>query len=72
MMENFILKLSDIVNEDVDYLSEDRLLAEIPLWDSMSMLVFVAMADRDYQRKLKASEVKAAKTVADLYSLVSV
>lgn len=69
-MEKFISKLSDIVNEEAAFLIPERLLSEIPLWDSMSMLVFVAMADRDYQKKVKPSDVKAAKYVADLYALL--
>lgn len=70
-MEEFTHKLSSIVNEEASFLTEDRLLTEIPLWDSMSMLVFVAMADQDYSRKLKSSEVKAARTVGELYGLLT-
>jgi acyl carrier protein len=71
MMETFVLKLSEIVNEDISYLAEDRLLAEIPMWDSMSMLVFVALADQEYGKKLKSSQVKSAQTVGDLYDLLT-
>lgn len=69
-METFVLKFSEIVNEDITFLTADRQLSEIPLWDSMSMLVFVALADQEYGIKLKSAEVKVAQTVGDLYALL--
>jgi acyl carrier protein len=70
MMEAFIMALSDIVQESAEYLHSDRRLDEIPMWDSTAQLVFMALADRDYQTKIKPSALRQAVTVGDLFSLL--
>ncbi len=48
----------------------DEPLDEI-YWDSMTVVMFIAMADQNYSVAVAPSKLADAKTVSDLYSLVS-
>jgi len=66
----FLDEMNDLLDSD-KVVTLESLLDDIEEWDSLSYVSFLAMATTKWGVKdLKSSDVKAAKTVADLYSLV--
>lgn len=69
-MEKFLEKLSGILESEMEILPETY-LSDIEEWDSLSVVSFAAMAQVDYGKTINISDIRAAKTVQDLYELVS-
>ena len=66
----FLNEMNNLLDSDEDVTLES-LLDDIEEWDSLSYVSFLAMATTKWGLKdLKRSDVKSAKTVGDLYSLV--
>ena len=40
-------------------------------WDSMTVVMFIAMADQKYSVAISPAKLANAKTVSDLYSLIT-
>lgn len=40
-------------------------------WDSMAVVMFIAMADKDFGVAVSAGDIRSAKTVDDLYSILT-
>ncbi len=70
-MESFINTLAELLEISPVDLSAEKSLADIAEWDSLAMISFVAMADKEYGRKLQGDAIAQAQTVRDLYKLVS-
>jgi acyl carrier protein len=51
-------------------LVEGARLSEIPEWDSMSVLVFITMADSSFGKQIKADQLSACQTVGELVDLL--
>jgi hypothetical protein len=45
-------------------------LADMPEWDSLAAMAFLALGLRHFDRKLRLAQVKKAVTVRDLYALL--
>lgn len=60
-------KLSNILEEDV---TVDTILSEVEAYDSLAILSIVALADKEYDKTLKASDLVNVKTVQELISLI--
>lgn len=60
-------KLSNILEEDV---TVDTVLSEVEAYDSLAILSIVALADKEYGKTLKASDLVNVKTVQELISLI--
>lgn len=60
-------KLSNILEEDV---TVDTVLSEVEAYDSLAILSIVALADKEYDKTLKASDLVNVKTVQELISLI--
>lgn len=60
-------KLSNILEEDV---TVDTVLGEVEAYDSLAILSIVALADKEYGKTLKASDLVNVKTVQELISLI--
>jgi acyl carrier protein len=39
-------------------------------WDSLAVLGFITMVDSEYDIKIAAADIKSARTIEDLHSLV--
>ena len=65
-MEKFIEKMVDVLDSEEEITAE-TILSDLEEWDSLS---FMAMANAVYGKKVLPSDVKAAKTLKDLYELV--
>jgi len=46
-------------------------LEEFKEWDSMGYISIMSMIDEEYGKEVNADQLKACKTLADLYELVS-
>lgn len=46
-------------------------LEEFKEWDSMGYISVMSMLDEEYEKEVNANQLKACKTLADLYKLVS-
>ena len=68
-MEQFIEKMADMLDAEEE-ITMDTVLDELDEWDSLSFVSFLAMANAAYGKKLNATDVKNAETVADLYELI--
>ena len=70
-METFLKNLADLLDMESSVITMESYLTDLEAWDSLSIVSFAAMADIKYKKQLKATEVKAAQTVADLHALVT-
>lgn len=68
-VEEFKEQMLDVLNveEEVEL---DTDLADIEEWDSVAYVAYLAMAAEYTDRTIRAAEVRAAKTVRDLYDLI--
>ncbi len=62
--------LEEMLELDPESIKGDETLDEIA-WDSMTVVMFIAMADQNYSVAVAPSKLADAKTVSDLYALVS-
>jgi acyl carrier protein len=62
--------LESMLELDPGTITGDKSLDEIA-WDSMTVVMFIAMADQNYSAAVSPSKLADAKTVADLYTLVT-
>jgi acyl carrier protein len=53
-------------------LQESTPLEELEMWDSVSMMTFIALADEASGVKLSARQIRDCKTVGDLLNLTGV
>lgn len=52
-------------------IAPDTVLAEIPAWDSLAILIVISLADEQYGVTLTGDEVRAANTPADLAARIA-
>lgn len=67
--EEFLEQMLDVLNREEEIAFEDR-LEDIEEWDSLGYVAFLAMATEFTDKTIKASEVRGAQTVEDLYNLI--
>ena len=59
---------------DVDALAqaeETTVLAALPQWDSLSILLVVSHAEHVHDREITGAQVRACRTVGDILNLLS-
>lgn len=61
--------IAEILEVEVDELTLTTELNE-DLWDSLAVVTFISEVDSNFEKIISPAEVSAAKTVADLVSLV--
>lgn len=62
--------LEEMLELDTASLKGDEALENLN-WDSMAVVMFIAMADKNYGVAVNVGDVRNAKNVADLYALIS-
>jgi acyl carrier protein len=70
-MNDFIEKMAEILEVDAAELSDGMKFRDLPSWDSLAQLSFLALAQDDYSKNLTSDNLKSAATFKDLYELVS-
>lgn len=68
--EEFLEQMLDVLNREEEISLDDK-LEDIDEWDSLGYVAFLAMAAEYTEKSIRASEVRNAKTVGDLYNLVA-
>ena len=64
----FVEKVSELVEEPVTL---ETALADVPAWDSMSAIGFVALVDAHLNATVRPQALFECQTVADLVALVA-
>lgn len=68
-MDEFLAEMAEILEEDT--VEADAELENFESWDSLAALSVLAMADTNFGVTLTADEANGAKTVGDLYRLIT-
>ena len=67
---DFIEQLIDLMDTEED-IGMDTLLENIEEWDSLSYVAFLAMCTKLLNRRVEPQKVREAKTVRDLYEIIT-
>ncbi len=66
-IKDFITIFDD---EPTDVLTMDTVFRNIEGWSSLTALAFMALADEEYNVKIKGEDIRMAKTIEDLYNSI--
>lgn len=66
-LENFTFQFEDTDASEIQF---DTIFKDLDEWSSLLALSVIAMADEDYDVKLKGDDIRQAKTVEDLYNII--
>ena len=67
-MENFYVKLAELL--EVNEVKPADVLADFPLWDSLTVLALVATLDSDYGVNMTAADLEKLGTAGELAAAV--
>ena len=67
-IENFATQFEE-TDADVVFAAETR-FREIEEWSSMTAMSIIAMVDEEYHVKLTGDDIRASKTIEDVYNCV--
>lgn len=71
-LQDFTQKFADCFNQtDPAQITANTNFKGLEEWGSMLALIVIAMVDADYGKTVTAEDIKAANTVADLFTIVS-
>ena len=68
----FVKQIADILEISPENLTGSELLEEIGVWDSLSIISFVAMVDVELKKIVDPEKLKEAQTINDLIELVGI
>ena len=68
--KNFLEKMMDLLDVEEEP-SMDSNLEDFEEWDSLAYVTFLAMANRASNKRIAPEDVKAAKTLGDLFNLIN-
>lgn len=70
-IKEFIEKLAEALDDmDASALSPETNFRDLDEWSSIAALSIIAMADEEFGKEISGSDIRAAKTVQDLFNLV--
>jgi acyl carrier protein len=69
--QTFLHEIEEVVDVDSGSLSGEETLDEIPNWDSLAFLSFLAMADSRFGLKIDPETLRTAKSVSDLCAILA-
>ncbi len=71
-IEDFILTIEEEF-EDIEpgALKPETIFREVFEWNSINALIFIAMVKTEYDVSINAEEIGSAKTVQDLFDVIS-
>jgi len=70
MSNEFLRLFQEILNSESPTEMSMR-LEDIPEWDSLSAMAFIALAERHFNKHLRLSDLNGKKTVEELHDLLS-
>jgi len=69
--KNYFLLLDELVENDLGTITGTENLTDIPKWDSLAVIGFIALLDQHFAVSVPAVKIIACRTVDDLASLVA-
>lgn len=66
--KQFLALFRETLQRDAVIRMEDA-LADMEEWDSLAAMASIALAEREFSRRLKLKELKQQRTVRDVYEL---
>ena len=67
----FLGHLDEIMEQEPGTLKEGEALKDVPKWDSMTVVQFIAFADEEFNLAIPSAKLLACATVDDLAALPS-
>lgn len=67
----FLGHLDEIMEQEPGTLKEGEALKDVPKWDSMTVVQFIAFADEQFNLAIPGTKLLACATVDDLAALLS-
>ena len=68
----FIIKFAEELEiENVDTLTPETKFRDLDEWSSLSVMVFIAFADENFDKQIGDTQIASCNTIQDLYNLVS-
>lgn len=68
----FITKFAEELEiENVDALTPETEFRDLDEWSSLSVMVFIAFADENFDKQVGDKQIAECNTIQDLYNLVS-
>ena len=68
--QEFLAHLEDVLEADAGTVNSDNALMDLEGWDSLAVMVFIAMVDEKFGTNLSPQKIAEAKTVQDLITLL--
>lgn len=62
--------LAEILDLDASELNPETRLEDIPEWDSIASLSFIAMVDEEFGKEIKGADIKQFKTLQDAMDIM--
>jgi acyl carrier protein len=69
--QEFLDEMENILDAEAHSLTGEELLGDLDAWDSLAMLAFSVLASERQDREISGRLIRDAKTVNDLYDLIS-
>jgi acyl carrier protein len=66
----FLRELEAMLERDQGSLAGDEVLVDLPEWDSLAIISFIALVDEKFGLAIEGNKLAAARTVPDLVALV--
>jgi len=67
---DFLARLDEIMEQEPGTLKGGEALKDLPKWDSMTVVQFIAFADEEFNFPLSSAKLLSCKTVDDLAGLL--
>jgi len=68
--QDFLTAIEDVVEADAGTITGNEALADLEGWDSLAVMVFIAMVNEKFDITLSASKIANSKSVAELIALL--
>ena len=69
-LENFITNFAEAIEIDASTITGETVFKDIESWDSMAVLVVIAMVDDLYQKSIGGEEIEKSVTIYDLWGKI--
>jgi len=70
-LQKFIENFADqFENTDLSIIKPETRFIDLDEWSSLQVLAIIAMADIEYNVKIKADDIRKCSTINDLYQMV--
>jgi len=69
-IKEFIEKFAEAIEvEEAEVLTPETEFRDLDEWSSLSVMLLIAFYDEEFEKELTQDQIKASKTIEDLYKL---